>query len=58
MKDLDAAAPPERITSGPSGACGLAALMTIATDPAKAELRTAAGLDRSARALVVITEGV
>jgi diaminopropionate ammonia-lyase len=57
MKELDEAPPPERITSGPSGVCGLAALAAIAQDPAMAELRAAAGLDRSTRALVVITEG-
>lgn len=57
MEDLKSAAPPERITSGPSGACGLAALMALARDPGMAEVQTAAGLDRSSRVLIVITEG-
>jgi diaminopropionate ammonia-lyase len=43
----------ERIDAGPSGACGLGALMQIARAPA----RSATGLDRSSRVLVVVTEG-
>jgi diaminopropionate ammonia-lyase len=57
MKVLNDAPSPEQIHSGPSGACGLAALVAVARDPNMAELRAAARLDRSTRALVVITEG-
>ena len=52
-----AADPAERIEAGPSGACGAAALVALATAPELAALRTACRLDRSTRALVVITEG-
>lgn len=48
----------ERIEAGPSGACGVAALMQITRAPEFAQLRSAAGLDRSTRALVIVTEGV
>jgi diaminopropionate ammonia-lyase len=47
----------ERIIAGPSGACGLAALAAIAQEPAFEEIRSAAGLDRTTRALVIVTEG-
>jgi diaminopropionate ammonia-lyase len=57
MEELKGAPIPERMNAGPSGVCGIAALIAIARDPSMAELRTAARLDRSTRALVVITEG-
>ncbi len=57
IDELKAAPPAERMDAGPSGVCGLAALIAISRDPNLADLRAAARLDRSARALVVITEG-
>jgi diaminopropionate ammonia-lyase len=47
---LTEGAEPERILAGPSGACGVAALHTTA-------MRDVVRLDRSTRALAVITEG-
>jgi diaminopropionate ammonia-lyase len=47
----------ERLAAGPSGACGLAALVELARDRALENVRSAARLDRSSRALLVITEG-
>jgi diaminopropionate ammonia-lyase len=58
MRIMSAATEDERIDAGPSGACGLAALVAIARDPALAEVQSAAGLDREARALVIVTEGI
>jgi diaminopropionate ammonia-lyase len=49
--------PAERIDAGPSGACGAAALVALATAPEFVHVRHAAGLDRSSRVLVIITEG-
>jgi diaminopropionate ammonia-lyase len=43
--------------SGPSGLCGAAALVGLGTAPEFVHVRHAAGLDRSSRALIVITEG-
>jgi threonine dehydratase len=57
MQTLRDAPPEERMDAGPSGACGLAALTAIALAPELQHLRSAARLDRSARALVIITEG-
>ena len=58
MRILDEAPEGERIEAGPSGACGLAALIAIANAPELREIRSAAGLDRSAlRAFVIVTEG-
>jgi diaminopropionate ammonia-lyase len=47
----------EGIAAGPSGACGAAALVALGTSPLLAPLRESCRLDRSTRALVVITEG-
>ena len=47
----------ERINAGPSGACSTGALVALATAPEFVHVRHAAGLDRSSRALVVVTEG-
>ena len=47
----------DRISAGPSGACGAAALIGLARDPALEEIRRACRLDRSSRGLIVITEG-
>ena len=47
----------ERIVAGPSGACGAAALLALASSSSLAEIRRACGLDRSSRAMIVITEG-
>ena len=58
IDDVKQAPPAERMNPGPSGVCGLAALIAIAQAPGMAELRSAARLDRSTRALIVITEGV
>jgi threonine dehydratase len=58
MRSLSEASAEERIDAGPSGACGLAALTAIASAPELEPIRATARLDRSARALVVITEGL
>ena len=57
VERLRAAAEAERIDAGPSGACGVAALTAIVRAETLDTLRAAARLDRSTRALVVITEG-
>jgi diaminopropionate ammonia-lyase len=57
MRLMSAAGGEQRIDAGPSGACGLAALMTMARAPELADVRSAAGMDRRTRALVIITEG-
>jgi len=49
--------PSERVVSGLSGGCGVAALAALVTSTNLAEVRQASGLDRSTRALVVISEG-
>jgi diaminopropionate ammonia-lyase len=58
MRIMSAAPDDERINAGPSGACGLAALIAIARDHSLAEVRSAAGLDRETRALVIVTESI
>ena len=45
------------IDAGPSGACGVGALMAMASEAQLAEVRKASGLSRSTRALAVVTEG-
>lgn len=45
------------IRSGPSGACGVAALIALVEAPALGPARSACGLDRSTRALAIVTEG-
>jgi diaminopropionate ammonia-lyase len=45
------------IRAGLSGVCSAAALVALATSPALAGVRRAAGMDRSTHALVVATEG-
>ena len=57
MRSMSRAPGGERIEAGPSGACGVAALAAIAASAELRDLRSAAGLDRSARALAIITEG-
>ena len=57
MRALSAAGEGERIDAGPSGACGIAALEAIVRAPELRPVRSAAGLDRSTRALVIVTEG-
>jgi diaminopropionate ammonia-lyase len=57
MRIMSAAPGDERIDAGPSGACGLAALIAIARSPELAAVRSTAGLDRSTRAFVIVTEG-
>ena len=47
----------ERIVPGPSGACGVTALRHVLTRPELGALREAARMDRSTRALAVVTEG-
>ncbi len=46
-----------RIAAGPSGACGIAALLALESDPALQSVRDACGLSRSTRVLAVVTEG-
>jgi diaminopropionate ammonia-lyase len=55
MKQLQREDPP--VTAGPSGACGVAALMAIARAPELAAVRSACAMDSSTQALVVATEG-
>lgn len=57
MQTMSKAPEAERIVAGPSGACGVAALVEMAVNPRLEDLRSAARLDRSTRALVVVTEG-
>jgi hypothetical protein len=57
MELLRTAPDGERLAAGPSGACGLAALVELAKDRALQNVRAAARLDRASRALLVITEG-
>ncbi len=57
MRTLESAVEGERIDPGPSGACGAAALAALATDPGLDRLRARCRLDRSTRALIVVTEG-
>lgn len=47
----------ERIEAGPSGACGLAALVSIAREPELEPVRSAAGWTEATRSLVIVTEG-
>lgn len=49
--------PDPAIAAGASGACSLAALVAVATDPGLAPVRAASRLTPSSRALVVCTEG-
>jgi diaminopropionate ammonia-lyase len=66
MRMLSGAPAGERVDAGPSGACGLAALVELARAPELQNVRSAAEasgmahpvpLDESTRALVIITEG-
>ena len=57
MKMMSAAPVEERIDAGPSGACGLAALVSIARKAEFQAVRSAAGWTDSTRALVIVTEG-
>ena len=45
------------VVAGPSGACGLGALLAILRDPSLRPLREAAGLNAQSRVLVINTEG-
>ena len=45
------------IAAGPSGACGVAALLALARAPELEPLRLACGWDRSTRVLTIVTEG-
>ena len=51
------AADEPRVDVGPSGVCGAAALVALGSAPEFVHVRHAAGLDRSTRALIVLTEG-
>lgn len=51
------AADEPRLDVGPSGVCGAAALVALGSAPEFVHVRHAAGLDRSTRALIVLTEG-
>ena len=57
MKMLSSAPPGERIGAGPSGACGAASLIALNESSELREIRAACRLDRSTRALIVVTEG-
>jgi diaminopropionate ammonia-lyase len=57
MATLRSAVASERIEAGPSGVCGVAALMDIALAPDLDRLRSVAQVGRGTHALVIITEG-
>jgi diaminopropionate ammonia-lyase len=44
------------IAAGPSGACGVAAVVALMCDPALADAREALGLDATARVMTIVTE--
>jgi diaminopropionate ammonia-lyase len=45
------------VDAGPSGACGVGALLAIASEPELADLRTACRMDESTRVLAIVSEG-
>ena len=45
------------IEAGPSGACGVAAMMALVDDPRAESVRARARLGRSTRAMAIVTEG-
>jgi diaminopropionate ammonia-lyase len=55
MRRLHAASP--RVVAGESGAAGLAGLLALCSEPALAEARRRLGLGRSARVLLINSEG-
>ena len=57
MEMLSSAPPGERIGAGPSGACGAASLIALAGSEELKAIRAECRLDRSTRALIVVTEG-
>jgi diaminopropionate ammonia-lyase family len=57
MRVLSAGSDDERIDAGPSGACGIAALIAIARAPELQDVRSTVRLDRNTRALAIVTEG-
>ena len=57
MHALSRATDEARVEAGPSGACGVAALIALASRPDLEDIRRACRLDRSSRALIVVTEG-
>jgi diaminopropionate ammonia-lyase len=57
VRALAAAKGGEHIHAGVSGACGVAALASLASAPGLEEIRHASGLDRSSRAFVIVSEG-
>lgn len=58
MAFMGSSADDQRITAGPSGACGVAALLSLAHAPELATVREAAGWGSTTRALAVVTEGL
>ena len=46
-----------RIDAGPSGACGVGALVALASQAVLRDVRDACGLTRSARVMAIVTEG-
>ncbi len=45
------------IAAGPSGACGVASLIALTREAALARLGRSCGLNRSTRAMAIVTEG-
>jgi diaminopropionate ammonia-lyase len=45
------------IDAGPSGACGMGALIALASEPVLRDVRDASRLERSTRVLAIVTEG-
>lgn len=57
MRTLAAAGVEHRLDAGPSGVCGVGALIGLASAPEFVHVRHAARLDRSTCALIILTEG-
>jgi diaminopropionate ammonia-lyase len=51
------AAPDQRIDAGPSGACGIGALLDLLRSPGGSVLREAAGVSPSTTVMAIVTEG-
>ncbi|CAN5671349.1 hypothetical protein BH18ACI5_BH18ACI5_21260 [soil metagenome] len=57
VRTLAVGAGAEHMHAGVSGACGVAALAALVSSSELADIRRASGLDRSTRALVIVSEG-
>ncbi len=57
MALLDGTAADPKIAAGPSGACGIGALLALASESRLGQVRQASGLSASTRVLAIVTEG-